>query len=264
VFLFPFLLFPLLLFLLILLFLFLPFSMFCFFLFALAGQPGQGTGPTSGLLKNAPGLEFQGGEGFVAELFAVARRRPNLGFGLANQFRLAVLRHDAIGLGVYFVLTRVFSAFGAGQRAKHDVDTLANELWIGVGMPERCEALDEFVDLLKTKLFVGHFSSAETESHLDLHVLAKKINCVLQFDPEIVGINVGAKLDFLDLVGVLMFARLFFLLGQFVAVLPEINQTAYRRGGVWGDFNQINPFNAGHANCFGKRKNADIFFDLYR
>ncbi len=63
--------------------------------------------------------------------------------------------------------------------------------------------------------------------------------------PKSCGIDVGAELDFLDLIGVLMLARLFFLLSHFVAVFAEIDQTANRRGGIGRDLYQIHPLECG-------------------
>jgi len=53
---------------------------------------------------------------------------------------------------------------------------------------------------------VGHFPAAELEHDLDLHVFAEEINGVGQLDAEVMRVNLGAELDFLDLVCVLMLA----------------------------------------------------------
>jgi len=65
--------------------------------------------------------------------------------------------------------------------------------------------MDKLFYHLEPELLVGHFPPAETERHLDLHFVTQEINRVTDFYTEIVRTNRRAKLDFLDLVGVLMF-----------------------------------------------------------
>jgi hypothetical protein len=128
--------------------------------------------------------------------------------------------------------TRIAGPLGARQRTEHDVDAFADELGRRVGMAERRQALDQLLDLLETEFLVRHLAAAETQGDFDLHVLAQKIDRVLLFDAEIVRVDVRAELDFLDLVGVLVFARFLVPLGLFVAELAKINQPANRRHGV--------------------------------
>ena len=53
-----------------------------------------------------------------------------------------------------------------------------------------------------------------------------------KFDSEIMRVNFGAELDFLDLVGVLMFLGFLLLFGLLVAKLAEIHQPADRRRSI--------------------------------
>jgi hypothetical protein len=64
---------------------------------------------------------------------------------------------------------------------------------------------------------------------------------MLYFYPEVMRINLGAELNFFDLVGVLMFACFLIALGQFVTVFAKIHKAANRRDGIGGDFHQIHP-----------------------
>ena len=125
-------------------------------------------------------------------------------------------------------------------------------------MTERSGVLEKFIDALKAKFRVGHFAAAELEHNLDLHVFAQKIDRVAQFDAEVVWINFGAELDFLDLVGVLVLAGFLVLLGLFVAKFAEIHEPADGRDGVGGDLDEVHALGAGAIQGIAERKYAQL------
>ena len=105
----------------------------------------------------------------------------------------------------------------------------------------------EFVNDLKTDLCMGHFTSAEFEGDFHLHILAEKINCVLDFDAEIVRIDLGAELDLFDFRRVLVLLGFFVAFGLFVAELAEIHQAANGRVGIRRDLDQVHPIGSRHV-----------------
>jgi len=106
---------------------------------------------------------------------------------------------------------------------------------------------EEFVNHLESKFGVGHFASAEFEGDFHLHILAEEINGVLDFDAEIVWIDLGAELDFFNLVGVLVLLGFLVALGLFVTVFAVINEAADRRIRIGGDLDKVHACGASHV-----------------
>ena len=84
---------------------------------------------------------------------------------------------------------RMFGPLVARQGADHDVDTPADELRLEILVAVRADFAEKFPDHLKAELSVGHFPPAEFEGHLDLHIFAKEVDGVLDFNTEIVRID---------------------------------------------------------------------------
>ena len=152
----------------------------------------------------------------------------------------------------------VFGALVAGQRADHQVDGLAHELRLEIGMPERRDFRDEFVDDLKPDFGMGHFTAAKLEGDLDLHVLAEEIHGMHDLDAEIVRIDARAQLDLLDGGGVLVLAGFLLLLGQLIAELADFDDAADRRDGVGGNLDEIHAVLAGQVQRLIEGKNAEL------
>src|SRR6266404_5944597 len=66
-------------------------------------------------------------------------------------------------------------------------------------------------------------------------------------------INLGAELNFFDLVGVLVFFRFFLPLRQLVTILSEIDQAAYWRDGVRRHLDEVDPGCAGQRYRLAQR-----------
>ena len=126
-------------------------------------------------------------------------------------------------------------------------------------MAEGGDLCQEFMNDLESKLGVGHFASAELEGDFHLHILDKEINGVLDFNAEIVWINLGAELDLVDLVGVLMLLLFLVALGLFVTVFAVIDQPAHRRGRVGGDFHQVDFAGPGQVQGFSQLEHPKLF-----
>lgn len=126
-------------------------------------------------------------------------------------------------------------------------------------MPIGSDFLQKFVDYLEPKFCVGHFASAELEGDFHLHIFAKKINRVFDFDSQIVGINFGAELNLFDLVGVLMFLGFLVALGLLVAVFAEVHHAADGRCGVGRNFDEIHAGGAGQVQSIAERQYTELF-----
>src|SRR5689334_15043412 len=96
-------------------------------------------------------------------------------------------------------------------------------------MAKGSDFLQKFINNLEANLRVGHFASAEFEGDFYLHILAKEINRVLDFDAEIMRINLRTELNLFDLVGVLMLLGFFVALGLLVAIFAKVDEAAHRR-----------------------------------
>src|SRR5437899_2868317 len=101
----------------------------------------------------------------------------------------------------------------ARQGADHDIDGASVEFGLKIRMAIRSNAGQKLPNHLEPKLRVRHFTAPELEGHFHLHVLAKEINRVAGLDPEIVRINLRAKLNLFNLGGVLVFLGFLIALG---------------------------------------------------
>jgi hypothetical protein len=154
----------------------------------------------------------------------------------------------------------IFPALVSRQRADHHVDAAPDELRLKIGMAKGRDGFDKFFDDLKTEFLVRHFPAAEFERDLHLHVLAQKTSRMLDLDAEIVRINAGTQLDFLDDGGVLVLFGILLLLGLFVAELADFNETADGRRGVGRDFNQVNSLLPRQGQRLVEGNDAELFF----
>ena len=121
------------------------------------------------------------------------------------------------------------------------------------------DLVEKFPDHLETKFRMRHFASTEFQGDFDLHVLAQKVDPMLDFDREVVGIDLRTKLDFLNARGVLVFLGFLVAFGLFVSVLAEIDQTADGRIRVGGDLNQVNAISASHGQRVTQAEDPELF-----
>ena len=91
-----------------------------------------------------------------------------------------------------FRAARIFRALGARQRTQHQVDGAAHQLGREIGMAERLDRGDEFLDDLEADLGVRHFAAAKFQRDFHLHVFAQEIDRVLHLDAEVVRVNARA------------------------------------------------------------------------
>ena len=164
----------------------------------------------------------------------------------------------AIPLGLAPFLVRVPGALVAREGAEHQIDAFADQFGFGVGMAVWGQVLDELFHDLEPEFLVGHFPAAEPERDLYLHFLTQEIDGAARLDAEIVRVNGRAELDFLDLVGVLVFPGFLFLLRLFVAELAVIDQAADGRRCVGRDFNQVHSLGARQVDRFAKLQDAKL------
>ncbi len=144
--------------------------------------------------KNGLAIKLDVGKGVVGEgvvgLLHFARLM-NLDRGtMVIGFRLRGLGSSS--LGRISRLVGMFGAFIAGQRTDHHVDATTNQLGLEIRMSIGINFAQEFIDYLETNFRVGHFAASELEGDLDLHVLAQKVNGMLDFYAQVMRINLGA------------------------------------------------------------------------
>src|SRR5580765_5830060 len=155
-------------------------------------------------------------------------------------------------------LIRVLRAFVPWQRAEHHVDTPADQFGFGIRVAVEHQCLNEFFHHLETDFLMRHFAAAETQGQFNLHLIAQKIDRVGEFDAKIVRINLRAELDFFDLVGVVMFFRLFFLFRLFVTIFAVVHEAADRRGRVGRDLDQVDAVGAGKIDGLAQREHTQL------
>ena len=109
------------------------------------------------------------------------------------------------------------------------------------------------------KLQMRHLPAAKPERHLHLVAFFQKLEDIAHLDVVIMGIRVGAELDFLDLDRLLLFPRLGFPLLHLVFVFAKIHDLGDRRVGVRRNFHQIEPDFLGKLAAALGRDNAQIF-----
>ena len=104
-----------------------------------------------------------------------------------------------------------------------------------------------------------HF--ATTKTHGDLHLVAvfKKLEHIAHLYAVIMFVRIRAKLDFLDLDDLLLFARFGFTFLLFVFVLAEIHDLTHGRVSIWGNLHQIQSSLLGLFHGCTRRYNAAVF-----
>lgn len=142
--------------------------------------------------------------------------------------------------------SRVLATLVARQRANHHHDAFAHEFGRSIRVTPGRNVLDEPLDFLKTKLLVRHFAATKTQGDFYLHILAKKLDRVIELHPKVVRIDAGAKLNLFDLGRMLALFRFLLLLGLLVAELSVIDQPADGRCGGGRNFHQVHPLVASH------------------
>src|SRR5215831_11829454 len=130
------------------------------------------------------------------------------------------------------------AALAAGQRADRDVEVaVAEHFWGRIGFAMGCCFCDEAVDDLETELFVGLLPPFESQLDAHLHVVAQEFDGVVEFGLEVVRIDVRAELKLLHATAGRFIAFLSF--GFLVEELAIVDNTADRRGGGGGNFDEI-------------------------
>jgi hypothetical protein len=135
----------------------------------------------------------------------------------------------------------IFGSLVPGQWTEHDRDTASHQSGFVVRMSPGRDLAGKLCNLLEAYFGMSHLAAPEAERDFDLHFFAEEIDGMTELHAHVVRINFCAELDFLNLVGVLMFLRVFFAFGLFVAILPEIDEAANGGRGVGRDFHQVDP-----------------------
>src|SRR5690606_41089752 len=107
-------------------------------------------------------------------------------------------------------------------------------------------------------LRVGHLPSAEHHGRLDLVALLKEAARVADLELEVVLVDAGPELDFLDLDLVLLLPRLAGLAGLLVLVLAVVHDPDHRRPRVRRHLHQIETLALGDGERFVNRHDAEL------
>ena len=138
-------------------------------------------------------------------------------------------------------------------------DAAPDQLGLKVLVAVRRNVREELLDHLEAEFRVRHLPAAELQRDLDLHVLAKESDRMLQFHAEVVGVDLRAQLDLFDLGGVLVLPGFLIAFGLLVAELAIIHQPANGRRGVGGDLHQIHAVGARKGQGFPEGQDAKLF-----
>lgn len=92
---------------------------------------------------------------------------------------------------------------------------------------------------LETQLLMRHFAAAELQGELHLVPIGEELACLFRLDHEIVSIDLRAQPNFLELAVLAVTAGLLLFFALLVFPLAEVHDSAYRRGGIRGDFYQV-------------------------
>ena len=110
---------------------------------------------------------------------------------------------------------------------------------------------------LEAEFLVRHLAAAELELNFHLVPLVEEILGMADFREVVVRVDVYAEFDFLHLANRMLFVLL--LLGEVVAELAEIDDTADGRLGVRRDLHEVEPHRAGAADGLVEPHDADLF-----
>ncbi len=102
---------------------------------------------------------------------------------------------------------------------------------------------------LHTKLLVGHLTAAKPQRDLDFVAVVEKLSDGPHLHVIIMRVDVGTHLDFLDLDGLLLLARLVRLFLCLVLELTVVHDLAHRRVNVWRNLNKIQPGFVSQLKC---------------
>jgi hypothetical protein len=105
---------------------------------------------------------------------------------------------------------------------------------------------------------VSHFTAAESQGGLDLHVFAKEADRVLPLNSQVMGIDTRRELNLFHQVDGLMLLAVALLLRQFVFKLSVVNDTAHWRDSCRGDLDQIDSTLSGQVNGGGQIHDPDL------
>jgi len=135
-------------------------------------------------------------------------------------------------------------ALGDRERRKGHADALADELGLHLDMGHRGEVALDALHEGHAQLLVRHLAATELEVNLELVALVQEALGAADLREIVVVVNIDPEFDFLELAGGVFL--LLVLLGQLVAVLAEINNSADWGNGVGGDLDEVEP----QALCF--------------
>jgi hypothetical protein len=128
-------------------------------------------------------------------------------------------------LRAFFSLPRLFPPIALARGENHDhLPPFKTRLQLYL-----CQGAGFFLDFhqkLHTKLLMRHLASAKAERYFDLVAFIEELLNRTHFDIVVMRIDIGTELDFLDLNGLLLFARLRSLLLSLELVFPEIHDLA--------------------------------------
>ena len=109
-------------------------------------------------------------------------------------------------------------------------------------MAVEVDLFHELVHHFEPYLLVGLLPSAKAKLDADFEVIAEKLDGLVPFHPQIVGVDGGGDLKLFHSAGGLPGARIFAVLGFLVKELAVIDNAADGRRGVGGNLDQVQAF----------------------
>ena len=122
------------------------------------------------------------------------------------------------------------------------------------------EISDELVHQVETDFFVSLLATAKAKLDANFHVIAEELYGMIAFGCEVVGINSGRDLEFLEL-GPRLFG-IFAAFGFVVKKFAVIDNAANGRGGSGSDFDEIEAPGTSKSQGVVERHDAELLFGI--
>ena len=143
-----------------------------------------------------------------------------------------------------------------GERGEHHINATSHHFWFSLHGGHRgqigFDALHQFI----TQFLVCHFASTKLQLSFNFVSLIEKFLGSANLRHVIVVIDIDPKFNFLEFAGGRLFV--FFLLGDFITIYAEIDDTTNRWNGIGSDLDEVESGLLSQFDGVGKLKNAKL------
>lgn len=137
------------------------------------------------------------------------------------------------------------------QRTDLHVDVTTGHFGLLIQMPHGDEIFFDLIGQGKSKLLMGHLTTAELQLDTHLMTFSKKVFRMDNLDPVIMRIDSNTEFQFLHFAAFVVLMSFLLLLFKRVFVLAVVDDFADGWIDVRGDFNKIDTALPGHAQGYG-------------